>query len=84
MENIELFQTFISYYLIHFTTSLSWQYKTCSVVISEIFTVLDESLCILLLENGAAEYAVMHKEQRKINRKEATPKYTKVECIDKN
>ena len=65
MENIELFQTFVSYCLIHFTTSLNWQYKACSVVISEIFTVSDEALCILLLENNAADYAVMHKEQRK-------------------
>jgi len=83
MENIALFQTFVSFCLIHFTTSLNWRYKACSVVISDIFTVSDEALCILLLENNAADYAMMLKEKRIINRKEARPKYTKVLFSDK-
>ena len=40
-------------------------------------------MCILLIENNAEDYARMFCEQRKISRKEARPKYTKVECVDK-
>ena len=54
------------------------------MVISDIFTVSDEALCILLLENNAADYAMMLKEKRIINRKEARPKYTKVLFSDKD
>ena len=56
-ENIELLHTFVSYCLIHFTTSINWRYNTCSVVISEIFTDSDKVLCILLIENNAEDYA---------------------------
>ena len=82
-ENIELLHTFVSYCLIHFTTSIRWRYNACNLVISDIFTESDEALCILLIENNAHDYAIMQREQRKISRKEAKPKYTKVECIDK-
>ncbi len=81
--NIELFETFVSICLIHFTTSYNWRYNASSLAISKIFTSSDEALCILLLENNAADYVVMNREQRKINRKEAKPKWTKVECADK-
>ena len=82
-ENIDLLQTFVSYCLIHFTTSLYWRYNACNVVISEIFTASDEALCILLIENNAEDYAKMFQEQKKVSRKDARPKYTKVECSDK-
>ena len=65
--------------MIHFTTSYNCRYNTSSVVISGIFTPSDEALSILLLENNAADYVAMHREQRNINRKEAEPKWTKVE-----
>ena len=80
---IELFETFVSYCLIHFTTSINWQYNTSLVVISDIFTPSNEALCILLLENNATDYVKMHDEQRKINRKYSRPKWTKVESRDK-
>lgn len=48
-DNLQLFETFISYCLIHFTTSYDWRYNASSVVLSEIFTPSDEALCILLL-----------------------------------
>ena len=83
MEMIDVFRTFVSYCLIHFTTSINWRYKACNTCISEIFTESDEALCILLIENNADDYAKMYHEQRKIGRKEARPKYTKVECMDK-
>ena len=83
LENIDMFHTFVSYCLIHFTTSINWRYKACSVVVSEIFSESDEALCILLIENNAEDYARMHREQRKITRKEAKPKYTKVEIVER-
>ena len=82
-ENIDLLHTFVSYCLIHFTTSINWRYKACCAAISDIFTESDEAMCILLIENNAADYAKMHREQRKISRKESKPKYTKVECVDR-
>ena len=82
-ENFEVFETLVSFCLIHFTTSFNWRYNAYSVVISELFTPSDEALCILLLENNAADYVKMHDEQRKINRKESKPKWTKVESSDK-
>ena len=35
-ENMTLFQTFVNLCLIHFTTLMSWRYKACDSVISEI------------------------------------------------
>ena len=81
-ENIQLFEIFLSYCLIHFTTSYNWQYNASSAVISELCTPSDEVLCILLLESNAADYIVINSEQRKANRKEAKPTWTKVESMD--
>ena len=81
-ENIDVLHTFVSYCLIYFTTSINWRYKECSAVILDIFTESDKTLCILLIENNAGDYAKMHREQRKISRKESKPKHTKVECVD--
>ena len=52
-ENIDLLHIFMSYCLIHFTTSINWRYNACNIVISEIFTESDEAMCILLIENHA-------------------------------
>ena len=82
-DGFELFETFVSICLIHFTSSYNWRYNASSSAVSEIFTPSDEALCILLLENNAADYVVMNREQRRINRKEAKPKWTKVESTDK-
>ena len=84
LENMTLFQTFVNLCLIHFTTSISWRYKACDSVISDIFTVTDEALCILFLKNNADDYVRVYEEERKINRKESRPKYTKVENVQKN
>ena len=54
--NFEIFETLVSFCLIHFTTSFNWRYNAYSVQISDIFTPSDEALCILLLENNAADY----------------------------
>ena len=84
IDMLETFRTFVSYCLIHFTTSMNWRYKACNSNISDIFTESDEALCILLVENNAEDYAKMYQEQRKIGRKEARPRYTKVESVEKN
>ena len=73
-QNFGIFKTFVSYCLIHFTTSTNWQYKATSVVISDIFTESDEELCILLMENSADDFTKVYHEQRKIGWKEAIPK----------
>ena len=65
-ESIDLLHMFVSYCLIHFTTSINWRYNACSVMISEIFTESDEALCIVLIENNAEDYAKMHCEQKKL------------------
>ena len=54
--NIEAFQAFINYCLVHFGTSMNLRYKVYNTLISDIFTELDEVLCILLLENNAEDY----------------------------
>ena len=77
-------ELFVSFCLIHFTTSYNWRYNAYSLVISDIFTPSDKALCILLLENNAADYVKMHNEQRKIIRKDLKPKWAKVESSDKN
>ena len=63
MDMFDIFRTFVSYYLIHFTTSMNWRYKACVTCISEIFTESDEALCILLIENNADDYTKMYHEQ---------------------
>ena len=82
-EMLGIFRTFVSNCLIHFTTSINWRYKACNSCISDIFTESDEALCILLIENNAVDYAKMYREGKRIGRKEARPRYTKVECVDK-
>ena len=82
-ENMSLFKTFVNLCLIHFTTSISWRYKACDSVISDIFTVTDEALCILFLENNADDYVRVYQEKKKIDRKESRPKYTKVDNVQK-
>ena len=69
---------FVSYNLIHFTTSIYWRYNACNIVISEMFTESDEALCILLIENNAEDYAKMNREQKRLSTKEAKPNILKL------
>ena len=82
-EMFDVFKRFVSCCLIHFTTSLIWRYNASNTCISDIFTESDEALCILLIENNANDYIKMYNERRKITRREAKPRYTKVESVDK-
>ena len=63
--NIEVFQVFINYYLIHFSTSMNLRYKAYNTLISDIFTESDKELCILLLENNVEDYAKIYDKERK-------------------
>ena len=55
MDNLDLFQPFINYCLIYFTTSINWRYTASNTCISDFFTETDEVLC-KLLENNAEDY----------------------------
>ena len=70
------FETFVNFCLVHFVTSMDWRYNACNNVISDIFSVTDEALCILLLENNLVDYKKAAGEKRKISRKESQPIYT--------
>ena len=48
-ENFGEFITFVNLCLVHFTTSQTWRYKYYNTDISNIFTVTDGILAILLL-----------------------------------
>ena len=70
------FETFVNYCLVHFTQSTNWRYKSYTCKISEIFTELDEGLCMLVLENNAEDFMKVHGTRANISRKEAITKYT--------
>ena len=55
------FKTFMNYYLTHMTTSVQWRYHAYSTNITDIFTVSDEVLCVLTVENHANDLIYIHK-----------------------
>ena len=79
--NIEVFQAFIRYCLVYFSTSMNWRYIAYTVLISDIFKESDEALlCIFYcLENNAEDYAKIYDSKRKISRKGSRTKNT-CEC----
>ena len=50
-NNTDMFTTFVTYCLIHLTTSIQWRYHAYNTNISDMFTVSDEALCVLIIEN---------------------------------
>ena len=77
-QDKEHFNTFIELCLIHSTTAVRWRYKCYCTPISKIFTICDEALAMLMLENNVADLKRINSEKRKLTRKESTPKYTRV------
>ena len=77
-NNQEFFETFVEYCLIHSTTAVEWRYKCYNTILSKIFTISDEALTMLMLENNVADLVRIKTEQNKLTRKESKPKYTKV------
>ena len=76
-DQSKLFDTFVNYCLVNFTTSLNWRYKSYNTNISDIFTKSDESLCMLILENNATDFLKVYTTGSIVTRKEYKTKYTK-------
>ena len=51
--NAHLFTTVVNYCLIYLTTSVQLRYHAYNTTISDIVTVSDEALCVLIIENHA-------------------------------
>ena len=77
--SIEVFGSFVDFYVGHFCTSLSWRYKAYNAMISEIFTESDEVMAMLLLETNYDNFKKYYDIQWLLTRKEAYPKYIKVD-----
>ena len=56
LDQSKLFDTFVNYCLVNFTTSLNWRYKSYNTNLSDIFSESDENLCMLILENNATDF----------------------------
>ena len=44
LDQRDIFDTFVNYFLVNFTTSLNWKYKSYNTNISENFSESDEGL----------------------------------------
>lgn len=76
-NNSDNFSTFVNYCLINLTSSVTWRYRAYNTIISDIFTVSDEALCILLIENLSYDFIQTHETKKEVNRKDSKPRYTK-------
>ena len=54
-KNISMFTSFVNYCLIHLTTSVQGRYYASKIHISDMFTVFDEALCVLIIENHSED-----------------------------
>ncbi len=77
LNQSKVFDIFVNYCLVNFTTSLNWRYKSYNTKISDIFTESDESLCMLILENNADDFLKVYTTGNIVTRKESKTKYTK-------
>ena len=77
LEQSDILDTFVNYFLVNFTTSLNWRYKSYNTNISDIFSESDEGLCILILENNAQDFLSILSTGSTLSRKESKTKYTK-------
>ena len=78
-ENHELFQAFVEYCLIHSISSMDWRTKCYNTTVSKMFTVADEAMAILLLENNAKDLRLIKDKRRKLPRKQQNSKFTKID-----
>ena len=63
------FITFINLCLVHFTTSQTWRYTRYNTYILNMFTVADEALAMVLLENNADDYQKIISMKQTLTRK---------------
>ena len=78
-NNHSMFATFVNYCLIHLTTSVQWRYHACNTYISDMFTVSDKALCVLIIENNSEDFIHVYNRGVKPNRKDSKPRHTKVD-----
>lgn len=71
------FDTFLDFFLIHMVKVVTWKTKAGVEKISEIFTISDEALALLLIENNLHDYREMCTSGQNVDRKNSKPKYTK-------
>ena len=76
-EDADLFRTFVEFALIHFVSCTTWRYKCYNIPVSKIFTVSDEALAMLLLENSMQDLKWVIRREEKIPNKISMPRYTK-------
>ena len=76
-EDADLFRTFLEFALVHFVSCTTWRYKCYNTPVSQIFTVSDEALAMLLLENSVQDLKWVVRRGQKIPHNISMPKYTK-------
>ena len=76
-EDADLFRTFLEFVLVHFVSCTTWRYKCYNTPVSQIFTVSDEALAMLLLENSMQDLKWVVRRGQKIPHNISMPKYTK-------
>ena len=76
------FITFVKLCLVHFTTSQNFRYKYYNTYTSNILTVIDEALEMLLLENKVDDYHRIISKKWKLTRKESKQKYKKSDKVN--
>ena len=62
------FITCVSLYLAHFTSSQTWHHKHDDTNILSIFTVIDEALVMILLENNVDDYLMLMRQKSKLSK----------------
>ena len=76
-EDADLFRTFVEFALIHFASCTTWRYKCYNTPVSQIFTVSDEALAMLLLENSMQDLKWIIRREEKMPHNISIPRYTK-------
>lgn len=64
MENTDMFRSFVNICLQHTKSKIDWQYERQEVMISNFFSVFDESFIILLMMNSWEEFELMAKGEK--------------------
>ena len=75
-QNLKVFGKFTNFCLVYFSTSVNWKHKVYNTVILDISTETNKALAMLLLENRINNF-IHISELKKLNMKEAKPRYTK-------
>ena len=77
-----LFGTFVEVCLVHMIPRNMWKANRLRYAISEIFSVADEGLALVLLENNAEEWKTVAESGRNVKMNERKRKYTHQKSAD--